>query len=65
MKRARSTQEQSIGVLKQHQAGATAPELCRKHGASEATFYAWRSRYGGMGVSDARNLSASRSRTRG
>ncbi|CAH0174259.1 hypothetical protein ROS9278_01275 [Roseomonas sp. CECT 9278] len=44
MKRSRFTQEQIIGVLKEHQAGATAPELCRKHGISEATFYAWRSK---------------------
>jgi len=43
-------------VLKEHQAGATALDLCRKHGISEATFYAWRSKYGGMEVSDARNL---------
>ena len=48
MKRSRFTQEQIIGVLKEHQAGATAPDLCRKHGISEATFYAWRSRYGGV-----------------
>ncbi len=56
MKRSRFTQEQIIGVLKEHQAGATAPDLCRKHGISEATFYAWRSKYGGMDVSDARKL---------
>lgn len=48
MKRSRFTREQIIGVLKEHQAGATAPDLCRKHGISEATFYAWRSKYGGM-----------------
>ena len=41
-------------AVKEHQAGAAAPELCRKHGISEATFYAWRSKYGGMEVSDAR-----------
>ena len=56
MKRSRFTQEQIIGVLKEHQAGATAPELCRKHGINEATFYAWRSKYGGMEVSDAKKL---------
>lgn len=43
-------------MLKEHQAGATPPELCRKHGISEATFFAWRSKYGGMEVSDARKL---------
>ena len=56
MKRSRFTQEQIIGVLKEHQAGATAADLCRKHGISEATFYTWRSKYGGMEVSDARKL---------
>lgn len=56
MKRSRFTQEQIIGVLKEHQAGVTAPDLCRKHGISEATFYTWRSKYGGMEVSDARKL---------
>ena len=43
-------------MLKEPQAGATAPVLCRKHGISEATFYAWRSKYGGVEVSDARKL---------
>jgi putative transposase len=56
MKRSRFTQEQIIGVLKEHQAGATAADLCRKHGISDATFYTWRSKYGGMDVSDARKL---------
>ena len=56
MKRSRFTEEQIIGVLKEHGAGAAAPDLCRKHGISQATFYAWRSKYGGMEVSDARKL---------
>ncbi len=60
MKRSTFTQEQIIGVLKEHQtgatAGATASDLCRKHGISDATFYTWRSKYGGMEVSDARKL---------
>lgn len=56
MKRSRFTDEQIIGVLKEHQAGATAKDLCRKHGISDATFYNWRSRYGGMEVSEARRL---------
>jgi putative transposase len=43
-------------VLKEHQAGATAADLCRKHGISGATFYMWRAKYGGMEVSDARKL---------
>jgi len=56
MKRSRFTEEQIIGILKEHQAGLTAAELCRKHGISDATFYKWRSKYGGMEVSDARKL---------
>ena len=56
MKRSRFTQEQIIGVLKEHQSGATAADLCRKHDISDATFYTWRSKYGGMEVSDARKL---------
>ena len=43
-------------MLKQHQAGLSTAELCRKHGISEATFYNWRSRYGGMEISEARRL---------
>ncbi len=56
MKRSRFTQEQIIGVLKEHQAGAAVADLCRKHGISDATFYTWRSKYGGMEVSDAKRL---------
>ena len=60
MKRSRFTQEQIIGVLKEYQAGASASDLCRKHGISDAmfytTFYTWRSKYSGMEVSDARKL---------
>lgn len=58
MKKARFTQDQIIGLLKEHQAGATAADLCRKHGISDATFYTWRSKYGGMEVSEARRLKA-------
>lgn len=56
MKRSRFSEEQIIGILKEHQAGLTAAELCRKHGVSDATFYKWRSKYGGMEVSDAKKL---------
>jgi putative transposase len=56
MKRSRFNEEQIIGVLKEHQAGLSAAELCRKHGISDATFYNWRSKYGGMEVSDAKRL---------
>ena len=56
MKRSRFSEEQIIGILKEHQAGLGAKELCRKHGISDATFYKWRSKFGGMEVSDARRL---------
>jgi len=58
MRKSRFTEEQIIGALKEHAAGLSAAELCRKHGISDATFYKWRSRYGGMEVSDARKLKA-------
>ena len=58
MKRSRFTEDQIIGILKEHQAGLSAADLCRKHGISDATFYNWRSKYGGMEVSDAKKLKA-------
>lgn len=58
MKRSRFSDEQIIGILKEHQAGMTAAELCRKHGISDATFYKWRSKYSGMEVSEAKRLKA-------
>ena len=58
MKKSRFTEEQIIGILKEHQAGIAVAELCRKHGISDATFYKWRSKYGGMEVSDAKRLKA-------
>ena len=58
MKRSRFTEEQIIGILKEHQAGLSAADLCRKHGISDATFYNWRSKYGGMEVSDVKKLKA-------
>ena len=56
MKKSRYSEEQIIAVLKEHQAGIPVGELCRKHGISEATIYNWRSRYGGMEISEARRL---------
>lgn len=56
MKRKRFTEEQIIGVLKEHELGAKTADLCRKHGISEATFYNWKSKFGGMDVSEAKRL---------
>lgn len=56
--RKRYTEEQIIGVLKESEAGAKTADLCRKHGISEGTFYKWKSKFGGMEVSDAKRLRA-------
>ena len=58
MRKSRFNEEQIIKALKEHAAGLSAAELCRKYGVSDATFYKWRSRYGGMEISDARKLKA-------
>jgi putative transposase len=56
MKKARFNTEQIIGVLKQHEAGRKVQELAREMGVSEATIYTWKSKYGGMDVSEAQRL---------
>ena len=56
MKKSRFTEEQIIGVLREHEAGVKTADVCRKHGISAATFFKWKSKYGGMDVSDARRL---------
>ena len=58
MKRTRYSEEQIIYILTEHEAGAKCAYLCRKHGMSEGTFYAWKAKLGGMTVSDARRLKA-------
>ena len=56
VKRHRYTEEQIIGILKEAEAGVPLADLVRKHGISSASFYAWRKKYGGMEVSDAKKL---------
>jgi putative transposase len=58
MKRSRFTEEQVIAILKEQEAGTRTADICRKHGVSEATFYKWKSKFGGIEVSDARRLRA-------
>ena len=56
MKHKRFSDEQVIGVLKEHEAGAKVDDICRRHAISTATFYTWRKKYGGMEASDAKRL---------
>ena len=58
MKRSRFTEDQIIGILKEHEAGVPVADLCRKHGVSSASLYKWKAKYGGMGVSEAKKLRA-------
>ena len=58
MKRSRFTEEQIIGILKEQETGQTTVEVFRRHGISDATFYKWKAKYGGLEVSEARRLKA-------
>ena len=65
MKRKRYTEEQIIGILKEHEAGMKTADLCRKHGISEGCFYNWKAKYGGLEVSEAKRLKGLGARTPG
>ena len=56
MKKSRFSEEQIIGMLKQHESGVKTADVCREHGVSAATFYGWKQKYGGMDVSEAQRL---------
>jgi len=58
MKRSRFTEERIIGILREQEAGGKTADVCRQHGVSEATFYKWKAKYGGLEVSEARRLKA-------
>ncbi len=56
MKKSRFSEEQIIGILKQHEAGLKTADVCREHGISAATFYGWKQKFGGMEVAEAQRL---------
>lgn len=56
MRKSRFNEQQIIGILKEHSAGATTGDVCRRHGISQPTFYSWKSKYGGLELSEAKRL---------
>lgn len=60
MRTSKFTEHQIVGILKQHEAGVKVADLCREHEISNATFYQWKAKYGGMGASELKELRALR-----
>jgi putative transposase len=58
MRKSRFTEQQIIGMIREHESGMPTSEVCRKHGISDATFYKYKAKFGGMSVSDAQKLKA-------
>ena len=58
MRKSRFTEQQIIAMIKEHESGMSTSEVCRKHGISDATFYKYKAKFGGMSVSDAQKLKA-------
>ena len=58
MRKSRFTPEAMIAIIKEHEAGAKAADLCRRHGLAEATLYRWKAKFGGMEISDAKRSMA-------
>ena len=56
MKKSRFTEEQIVGIIQEYAAGAKVTDLCRRHGMSDAAFYKWKAKYGGMQVSEVKRL---------
>jgi putative transposase len=58
MRKSRFSEQQIIAILKEHDAGMSTAEVCRRHGISQPTFYSWKSKFGGLEVSEAKRLKA-------